>query len=193
MKILAVSDEEDIIWNQYTKEMLKDVELIVSCGDLSPSYLDYLVSLTNLPLFYVYGNHDDYTENPPKCGVCIDGKIRSFKGYSFMGLGGCMRYKDALNMYTEEEMSSKCRRLLPMARIRGVDFLVTHAPAKGYGDLEDYPHNGFDAFNKVMNKCKPSYMFHGHVHTSYGIIKKEHLHPSGTKIINVCGHRIIKV
>jgi Icc-related predicted phosphoesterase len=180
--------------NNLTKELLKDIDVIISCGDLKSLYLDYLVSLTNLPLLYVAGNHDEqYQFDPPGGGICIDDKVYRFNGISIMGLGGSLPYKKGKYMYTESEMRSRARKLAIPARIKGVDILVTHAPAKGYGDLEDYPHNGYETFNKVMNKYKPQYMFHGHVHTTYGKFEREHIHPSGTKIINVCGYQIIKI
>lgn len=75
---------------------------------------------------------------------------------------------------------------------RGIDVLVTHAPAKGYGDLEDIPHQGFDTFNYIMQRYRPSYMFHGHVHANYGRnIKIFQEHESGTKIVNAYGYQIL--
>ena len=51
MKILAIADvEEKILWDFFDKELVRDVELIISCGDLSVHYLDFLVSMTNCPL-----------------------------------------------------------------------------------------------------------------------------------------------
>jgi Icc-related predicted phosphoesterase len=74
----------------------------------------------------------------------------------------------------------------------GIDILVTHAPAKGYGDLEDLPHMGFEAFNKLMNVTKPKYMVHGHVHKNYAMnVKTETVHESGTIIVNAYGYQII--
>ncbi|MEG0583712.1 MAG: serine/threonine protein phosphatase, partial [Cetobacterium sp.] len=59
MKILAVSDEATL--ERYSpeilKEMFKDIELIVSCGDVSNKYLDYLFTVLNKELVYVNGNH----------------------------------------------------------------------------------------------------------------------------------------
>jgi Icc-related predicted phosphoesterase len=149
------------------------------------------VSLTNLPLLYVRGNHDEnYETNLPSGGICIEDKIYNFNGIKIMGLGGCMPYKNGKNMYSEKEMRSRARKLYLPAMIKGVDILVTHAPAKGYGDLEDFPHHGYETFNSIMKMFKPQYMLHGHVHTSYGRIRKEHFNPAGTIIYNVCGYKI---
>jgi len=195
MKILAVADVEDrLLYNHFKKERTEGVELIVACGDLRADYMDYLMTMVNVPMIYVRGNHDDaLIDKPPLGAVCIEDRIYKFKGYRFMGLGGCMRYKDrAKNMYTEKEMTSRVVRLAPKAFIAGgIDVLVTHAPAKGYGDLTDLPHRGYDVFNKVMSRYKPSYMLHGHVHANYGRIKTEYEHPSGTHIVNAYGFKII--
>lgn len=196
MKILAVADVEDrLLYDNFKKERVEGVELIVSCGDLRAGYLDFLISMVNVPMIYVRGNHDDrLVQEPPMGADCIEDKIFTYKGINFMGLGGSMKYKkNALNMYTEPHMAIRAARLAPKAAIKGVDVLVTHAPAKGYGDLEDLPHQGFQTFNNIMNRYKPAFMLHGHVHTNYGRIKREYDHPSGTKIINTCGYQIIEI
>ena len=60
MRVLVVADVEDKrIYDYYKKERVEGVELIISCGDLKPNYLDFLVSMVNVPLLYVHGNHDD--------------------------------------------------------------------------------------------------------------------------------------
>jgi len=42
-----------------------DVELVLSCGDLPYYYLEYIVSMLNVPLLYVHGNHDAPPEYQP--------------------------------------------------------------------------------------------------------------------------------
>jgi len=52
MKILLVADKEnDFIWDHFDPERYRDIELIISCGDLQPSYLSFLVTMINVPLF----------------------------------------------------------------------------------------------------------------------------------------------
>ena len=143
--------------------------------------------MTNCPLLYVRGNHDTaYEKNPPEGCICIENMIYNYRGLRIAGLGGSMRYKNGPDMYTEEEMRDRARRL--GAKIRytgGIDILVTHAPVRGYGDLEDLPHRGFACFNTIMNKCRPLYMLHGHVHGNYTAhFERVTQHPSGTRIIN---------
>lgn len=50
MKILAVADiESKSLWDYYTPDKLSGVELMISCGDLSPKYLEFLVTMGNCP------------------------------------------------------------------------------------------------------------------------------------------------
>lgn len=191
MKILAVADKEtDALWNwRGNQKQYEGVDLILSCGDLKPEYLEFLVSMANCPLLYVRGNHDDhYRERPPEGCLDIDGRVADYRGLRIMGLGGSMRYRKGINMYGEDEMRARAERLNRSVRVRrGVDLFVSHAPAAGYGDQPDLPHRGFSCFDDLLWKHRPAYMLHGHVHPSYGKWKKEYEHPGGTRILNAYG------
>lgn len=67
MKVLAIADvEERCLWDFYSEKRFGDVDLILSAGDLDPDYLEFLVTVTNKPLLYVRGNHDDrYARRAP--------------------------------------------------------------------------------------------------------------------------------
>ena len=140
MKILAVADKESSsLWDYYTPDKLKGVDLIISCGDLNRRFLEFLVTLGNCPLLYVRGNHDSaYDKNAPEGCICIENMIYNYKGLRIGGLGGSMRYKGGPDMYTEDEMRKRAKRLGSKIRYTGgIDILVTHAPVKGYGDMQD--------------------------------------------------------
>ena len=201
MKVLVVADVEDkLLYDFFRKERVEGVELIVSCGDLHADYLDFLMTMVNVPMIYVRGNHDDrFITDPPLGAECIENRVYKFNGVRFLGLGGCIKYargtQDKINMYTENEMKMRILKVKPkIALAGGFDVLVTHAPAKGYGDMPgSYTHSGFESFNGLMEKYKPAYMFHGHVHSNYGRVQLNHEHPSGTKIINACGFKIVDI
>lgn len=187
MKILVVADvESKSLWDYYDRSKTEGVDLIISCGDLAPEYLEFLESMVNCPLLYVRGNHDRcYDQKPPKGCIDIDDQIYDYKGLRILGLGGSMRYKPGSDMYTEEEMAARIRTMRrQIALMNGFDILVTHAPAKGYGDLPDIPHRGFECLNELMLRYHPRYMLHGHVHKDYGHFVREREHVSGTRIIN---------
>ena len=192
MRLLAVSDEESAsLWSGQVKDLARGIDVIVSCGDLRNEYLEFLLTMINAPLLYVFGNHD---ESGPEGGICIDGRVCEVEGVRFLGLGGSMRYRPGRNMYSESEMRLRFLRAWPGILLKGgIDVLVTHSPARGFGDLDDLAHRGFETFNMIIRKYRPKYMLHGHVHGSYGRIKKEHSHEAGTKILNVCGYKIIEM
>lgn len=196
MRILAVSDvEESWLTTHYDRERMEGVELIISCGDLPASYLEHIVTLANIPLLYVAGNHDTaYARHAPEGCVNIDGCIARYRGVRFMGLGGSIRYNSRIYGYTEQEMRWRSTKLSLVARMTGgIDVMVTHAPARGYNDLPDLPHQGFEAFNTCLEVLKPHTMVHGHVHREYGRIARTGRHPSGTRILNACGSQIFEV
>ena len=187
MKILVVADQESrSLWDFYRPEKLSGIDLISSCGDLNPNYLQFLVTCARCPLLYVHGNHDSvYEQTPPYGCISIDGSIYDFKGLRILGLGGSRRYKPGECMYTEREMRRRIFRLLPSILWHGgFDVLVSHAPAAGWGDLDDLPHRGFRCFNKLLNRFKPAYMLHGHVHLNYGHFQRQLVHSSGTILVN---------
>ena len=196
MRILAVADtEEKVLWDYLDKQRFADVDLIISCGDLKREYLEFLVTMLSAPVLYVHGNHDDrFVRTPPGGCTCIDDKVYDYKGLRIMGLGGSMRYREGIFMYDEEEMEKRIQKLKRRADLmNGFDLLVTHAPLRGYGDMEDLPHRGFAAFEKVLDRYHPKYMLHGHVHKEYGHFEREREHPGGTKIINACGYHVFDI
>ena len=196
MNILAVADsEKKALWDYYDDSLLKDVDLILSCGDLKAEYLEFLVTMANCPLLYVRGNHDDVLNTRPPGGcICIEDTVYNFHGLRILGLGGSMRYNQSPYMYTESRMKQRVWKLKwQLGVYEGFDVLVTHSPAAGHGDLEDLPHRGFECFNDLMEKYRPAYMLHGHVHREYGNFNPRMRHECGTEIINCCGYQIIDI
>lgn len=197
MRILAVSDETSPgLWDYYTPEKVKGVDLIISCGDLKKEYLEFLTTIVNVPLLYVHGNHDaSFLKDPPEGCIDIDGQVYEYRGLRIVGLGGSRRYREGSCMYTEQQMNRRIRKLRrKIKKAGGADLLVTHAPARGMGDLEDLPHRGFSCFNDFLEEYKPSCMLHGHVHKSYNYaFKREITHESGTRIINCSGSYLLDI
>ncbi len=188
MKILLLADEEvSRFYDYYKPGMLDAYELIIACGDLHREYLEFIVTMSGKPLLYVRGNHDDsYMEQPPGGCQCIEDQLIVYKGVRIMGLGGSMRYrKDGLNMYTEKEMRKRIRKLWWKLRWhKGVDIVVTHAPPHGFGDMDDLPHRGFACFVKLIEKYRPTFLVHGHIHGNYGIMMPKAQEYGDTLIVN---------
>lgn len=176
MRVLVLADEESkSLWDYFDKSKLEGVDLIISCGDLNPKYLSFLATFTKVPILYVHGNHDGcYADTPPEGCICIDDDIYNYNGLRILGLGGCMRYKPGPCQYTEMAMKSRILRLgFKIRKNKGFDVLVTHAPAAGFHDMEDLPHQGFRCFVDLIRKYKPKYFIHGHVHLCYGRFPRE--------------------
>ncbi len=174
VKLLFVSDTEmpQLENAANLRRRYHDVDAVVSCGDMSSAYLDFITTILGKPLLYVRGNHDEQYEERPPGGIDLHMNFLEFRGLTFVGLEGCIRYNKGTIQYTQSEMHQLVMRLAPRLRLRrmrkghGVDVFVTHSPARGIHDIEDdYPHRGFDAFLNFMDWYRPRYMMHGHVHT----------------------------
>ena len=184
---MCVADEEDLgLYSQYAKEELKGIDFLISCGDVQPEYLEFLVTMSNKPLFYVHGNHDDrYDRVEPQGCTCIDDDLVIYQGIRILGLGGSFRYSEAKYQYTEKEMEKRIRKLRHKIRkAKGVDIVVTHAPIRGYGDLPDYAHQGFACFEKLLRELQPKFWLYGHVHLRYDHRLERTIQEKETKIIN---------
>ncbi len=191
MRILAVSDaEESLLGAQLANGSIGPFGAVISCGDLRPGYLDYVSTMANAPLLYVRGNHDtDEAGYADMGGIPLNCRIEEVGGLRIAGLDGSLLYRDGIVGYTEREMLLHAALLAMTAKLTGgVDVLVTHAPPRGYGDMDDIPHRGFECFNWLLTVLRPRLMLCGHVHLNYGRLDREHAHPTGTRIVNAFGH-----
>lgn len=170
MKILAIADEEArYYYDCYRPGCLDEFDLILACGDLKAKYLEFLATMAKCPLLYVRGNHDDrFSTQPPEGCICIEDTIYEYKGIRILGLGGSYRYRPGENLYTEKQMKRRiCKASFQLWRKKGFDILLTHAPAYGVNDLDNIAHRGFESFIYLLEKYKPKYFIHGHVHRNY--------------------------
>jgi len=205
MKILTVSDRVDeMLYSPALKRCFSDVDLILGCGDLPYYYLEYLVTVLGGPLFYVNGNHGlairnrqgEEWANPGGCEN-IDGRVVHHRGLLIAGLEGSMRYNDEpYFQYTEREMAQKVLKLVPSLMVnklvhgRFLDILITHAPPHGLHDQPDLCHRGFRAFVTLMDRFRPRYLIHGHVHL-YKPTQPVQTPYRDTTVINTYGYRTI--
>lgn len=194
MRILLVSDQEEpYLWDYYKPGRLKDIDLILSAGDLKAAYLEFLVTMANKPLVYVRGNHDGlYASHPPEGCDCAEDALLTVKGLRILGLGGSGWYSGGRDQYTERQMQRRIRKL--QRRIKqagGVDIILAHAPARGYGDDDSPAHRGFEAFLPLIDELQPRYFVHGHVHLNYSNASRRVYTRGNTTIVNACGRYIL--
>jgi len=178
VKILAVSDVElGFIYSPMILNRFKDIDLIISCGDLSYFYLEYIESMLNQPLFFVHGNHASEVEygvagerRGPWGGTNLNRMAVNHDGLLLAGVEGCLLYNHGPRQYSQGEMWSSVLSLAPallLNRIRYgrfLDVFVSHAPPWGVHDLDDLPHQGIKAFRWLIRVFKPSLFLHGHIH-----------------------------
>ena len=188
MRILAIADEPSPrLWGDLCRDALRNVDIILSAGDLPAKYLSFLTCFTNAPIVYVPGNHDDrYEKEPPEGCLCADGTVVQVKGVRIFGLGGSIRYRpDGKHMYSEKEMASRISSFRRMLKATGgFDILLTHAPVRNLGD-EDHPsHRGFECFGPLLDRYRPAVMVHGHMHQAYTAFFRRQREYNGIPVVN---------
>lgn len=206
VKILAVSDQAlDRIYALSSSGQFKDIELLVGCGDLPYAYLEYLVTMLNVPLFYVPGNHDPVEdlrriETRAEGGSNLDLKMVRHNKFLIGGFGGSVRYRpDGTNQYTQTEAYLRVIQMLPRLLLnrlqygRALDILITHSPPFGIHDDVDPAHTGLKALNWLLRIAKPRYHFHGHTHFYKRNLEDCETTSGITKIINVFPYKAIDV
>jgi hypothetical protein len=205
MKILAVSDQViDRLYSGSVKANYPDVKMIVGCGDLPYSYLEFLVTIFNLPMYYVPGNHDPEhgasSDTRAEGGSNLDGKVIFAKGLLIAGLGGSILYQPGgPNRYSQSEMFMRAYRLLPKilwCRIRyqrPLDLLLTHSPPAGIHDDDDPTHQGLRAINFLLRWAQPRYMFHGHTIFYHQNLDSHIAMYRATQIVNVYPFRVMDI
>jgi 3',5'-cyclic AMP phosphodiesterase CpdA len=190
--------------------------LIVACGDLPFDYLGYLMNALDAPLVFIPGNHDPDVSGyrTSRAGLTLkaglparppwpDGAVNAERavvdavGLRVAGLGGCLRYSDGPNQYTQRQQARRARSLSRRARWRtardgrGVDVLLTHAPPRGVGDREDRAHQGFEALHWLTLRIQPSLLLHGHIHPDE---MPTRVHRLGRTVVrNVAGHHLLDI
>ena len=190
MKLLLISDEEDeYLWDYYQPGRLADYDMILSAGDLKAEYLSFLVTMGNLPVIYIHGNHDgSYDRFPPEGCESAEDALLTVRGLRILGLGGSMWYNGGPYQYTERQMARRVRRVQgKLRRAGGVDIVLAHAPVRGYGDEDTDSHRGFEAFLPLIDKWQPKYFIYGHIHMNYHSRQEQVLHRGSTTLINACG------
>jgi Icc-related predicted phosphoesterase len=183
----------------------EEVELILGCGDLPYPYLENLLTVLNIPLLYVPGNHDP-VYNPGNTlayaegGSNLDLKVVPFKKFLIGGFGGSIRYRpDGTNQHSQTEAYLRAFSMLPrllMSRIkygRALDILVTHSPPFGIHDDDTQSHQGLKAINWLLRVGQPRYHFHGHTHFHRRNLSPSETVHGPTKIMNVFPYKVIEI
>ena len=187
MKILCIADHVDpLVYSLSIKTRFKDVDLVISAGDLPINYYDYIVSSLNKPLLFVFGNHIARALK----GLSAKRRLASQRHFS-----GAL-YNGGENQFTQRQMTWNILKLVPALLVnkvrygRYLDIFLTHAPPFGINDRQDLCHTGFKSFLWFMRKFKPRYLIHGHVHL-YSRNERRISCYCSTLIVNAYDHHVI--
>lgn len=180
MKILTVSDKECVNINEpQTQQKLKDLDLVISCGDLSYYYLENIICALKIPLYFVRGNHAREMEyGPAGPRTAPHGAIDLHQsviydpatGLLIAGVEGSLSYNLRSYQYTQNQMWGFVLQMVPALLInkirhgRYLDLFVTHAPPSGIHDQPDPAHRGVKAFRWLCETFRPTCHIHGHIH-----------------------------
>lgn len=181
--------------------------MVLSCGDLPYYYLEYIVTMLNVPLLYVHGNHDppiEYSSSgrqltgPAGC-INVHGRLVREKELSVVGLQGSIRYKpEGKYQYTDSEMWGQVLKMTPALLLnrlftgRRMDILLAHSPPYGIHNGRDWTHVGFRSFLWLMRRFKPRYLIHGHRHV-YNPLETTQTQYEQTMVINVYPYKILEI
>lgn len=201
MKILSVSDDEvNLVYSPQITQRFRGIDMVIGCGDLQNHYLDYIVSMLNVPLYFVHGNHVHTVSgetHTPEGGINLHGRtVRDHQtGFLLAGLEGCVQYNYGPHQYSQSEMWIMAWLLglrLNLNKLRygrHLDILVAHAPPWKIHDADDLPHQGFKPFLWLMRVYRPKILLHGHIHLYRQDAKVETLYES-TRVINTFPYRV---
>ncbi len=206
LQILALSDIDVPILNSiHIQQRFPNIDLAISCGDLSYFYLEYILTKLDIPLVYVQGNHAPVEEfsagasrKSPWGAIELHKRCiyQSDMNLIMAGIEGSLRYNKGKHQYTQGEMWRMVLGLVPKLLInkwkhgRYLDLFITHASPKGIHDESDRAHQGISAFRWLDQVFQPRYHLHGHIHILSPLQNRETKFGE-TTILNVYGYQEI--
>lgn len=139
MKILCVADHVDpLVYSAAIKERFKEIDLVLSAGDLPMEYLGYIASTLNKTILFVFGNHNlkhlplfrqsvdsaqrgIYQDQMGAAGMLrnrfgstyIGFKVKRHRNLLIAGLGGSRKYNNGENQFSDAEMRRRIIRMMP--------------------------------------------------------------------------------
>ena len=202
MNVLSLSDVViSFIYSPAIRTRFQDVGLAIGCGDLPYYYQEYVISMLDVPFFFVRGNHDkeiEYTvsgiRRAPAGAVDLHTRVTNFRGLLLAGVEGSLRYREGPFLYSQSQMWLNVIRLVPglmrnrYSFGRYLDIFVTHAPPRGIHEGGDWTHQGINAFRWLIKIFQPRFHFHGHIHV-YRPDTTIETEFGKTRVINTYGYR----
>jgi Icc-related predicted phosphoesterase len=208
MKLLCLSDVEvPAVYSSRIRERFPGLGAVISCGDLPWYYLEYVVSMLDLPLYYVQGNHvfdvedsEGEVRHHPQGAINLHRQVIYDPQLDLIlaGIEGSLFYNRRAYQYTQRQMWQMVLGLVPQLMFnkirygRYLDVFVTHAAPTGIHDEDDPAHKGVDAFLWLIENFSPKLHLHGHIHLYNPLKARETMHGK-TCVTNCYGHREINL
>ncbi len=193
-KILSISDYP--ILRDFSPEKIKkefsDIDFILSAGDLSNDYLDYIFSILDKQLIYVNGNHIYNPDHNISFCKNIDQKSINYKNLKIFGMDGSPIYSFKEHQYTEIQSFFIILKNLFSFLIKKPDIILSHTPPFGIHNLDDPIHTGFKCYHFLLKYFPPKLWIHGHTHLSHHHEIQES-YSNGVRIINSYGYKIVEI
>lgn len=208
IRLLAIADHS----SHYLEQRLSTspsrdhkIDYLLSCGDLQHGYLDRLSSYTNLPLYYVNGNHDFILpSDEQQFGIDLHARMVETDDLILCGFAGTNWYKQDHYQFNENQMhriTQLVRLKLKLNQIKNTllkhktnkpIIVLSHATPLGIHDRNNATPGGFKCFLNFIKVVQPLLWLHGHVHLqSFNQIQQTHLYQ--TLITNVYEFKYITV
>lgn len=187
IKIIAVSDIEINLKNSDNEYF----DILISCGDLSPGYLDYLANEFRTPItIMVHGNHDkkyykneieyenivSFSEIFKGC-LIINSGILNLKKYInkdliISGYSGALSYGSKPFHFKEKDVNQlkrKIKRKLFFEKKKNIDIFISHTAPYIEKTISKYDrfHEPSKNFGKIYENYFPLLWLYGHIHRNY--------------------------
>jgi hypothetical protein len=184
MKILLIADQNT---SKPIPEIMgehPDIELIITLGDLYQFDIQALADIVHIPKIGVYGNHCDGRYMEPLGIKNLHLATFGYRGLTFMGYEGCVRYKPFGDLQSTQEECAMRMKCAPK-----VDVFISHCPPRGINDNTDSVHFGFDALREYVDTNSPRFFFHGHTYEDGRFVERY----KDTRMVYVTREKIMEI
>jgi len=203
IRLLAVSDAPDpALEHEVNRQALGQLDGIVGCGDLEPSYLGFLADAFHVPVAFVRGNHDrggrwrSTARDAPT--AMASGRLTelgdiTIAPFSWPGLrSDQVALRDERGAWWDVFRAARQLVLRRLRRARGPVLIVSHAPPRGVGDTATDPyHRGYAAYRWLLDRLRPPLWLHGHTTIATVTDWRDACGP--TTVANVTGSVVVEL
>ncbi len=199
MLVSFISDTHGL-HNELTNKINPETDLLIHAGDFSnmgtlPQVIEFMDWFENLPIphkVFIAGNHDFLAEKEP--GI-FKSTLEGYTSFHYLEneeitIEGLRIWGSPITPYFFN-WAFNVHRGKPIVKYweaipKGLDILLTHGPAYGYGDTTTRNEKvGCEELLKRIKKVKPRYHVFGHIHEQYGKIESDFTTFINASVVNV--------